>query len=154
LPDICHEFNQLTNNWPRRVGTDLFVPGINFQSRFLENTAQLFAWLAPTAHPDWARGPDMITQEQFLAHLRETAPPYTTEEQDPQFPPLANAYYLHPGLPLSEGQYLEELVDFFSPLTDVDRELIKAFVLSLAWGGPPGSRPAWLFTAPENDLLG
>jgi hypothetical protein len=29
------------------------------------------------------------------------------------------------------------------------------FVLTLFWGGPPpGQRPAWLFTGPENDPLG
>jgi hypothetical protein len=154
LPDICQELNQLTGDWPRRIEKDLFVPGANFEPRFLETHAELFAWLAPQAHPDWARGSDMISPECFLAHLKETAQQYATIEQYPHFPALPAAYYLHPPLPISEGQYLEQFVDFFNPFTDLDRELIKAFVMSLAWGGPPGSRPAWLFTAPDDDPHG
>jgi hypothetical protein len=154
LPDICAEFNQLTGGWPRRNDKDLFVPGDNYEPRFLESHAELFAWLAPQAHPDWARGSDMISPECFLAHLKETAQQYATIEQYPHFPALPAAYYLHPPLPISEGQHLEHLVDFFDPYTDLDRELIKAFVMSLPWGGPPGSRPAWLVTSPEDDPHG
>jgi hypothetical protein len=58
---------------------------------------------------------------------------------------------MHPPLPATDGTFLDGLVSYFSPLTPVDGNLIKAFILGLAFGGPPGSRPAWLFTAPSDD---
>jgi hypothetical protein len=154
LCDVCYKLHELTKGWPRRVDKVLFVPGANHEARYLENPAQLFAWLDAQACVDWGRASDMVSQERFLAHLQECAPRYESVEKFPHFPPLVDAFYLHPPLPVSEGQYLEQLVNFFSPLTDVDRELIRAFIISLPWGGPPGSRPAWLFTASDDDPLG
>src|SRR5262245_9983964 len=61
---------------------------------------------------------------------------------------------MYPPLPEKDGEYLEEFIAFFKPLSSTDGELIMAFVVSLAWGGAPGSRPAWLFTAPESDSHG
>jgi hypothetical protein len=114
----------------------------------------LLAWLDAQALVDWGRQSDMVSQERFHAHLRETAQQYDAVEQYPHWPPFPRAYYLYPPLPVTEGQYLDQFVGFFSPLTETDRQLIRAFVLSLAWGGPPGSRPAWLFTAPDDDPHG
>jgi hypothetical protein len=42
----------------------------------------------------------------------------------------------------------------FSPATLVDFDLLKAFFLSLFWGGAPGARPAWLFTSDDDDPQG
>jgi len=33
-------------------------------------------------------------------------------------------------------------------------QLIKAFLLTLFWGGRPGARPVFLFTAPDDDPQG
>jgi hypothetical protein len=155
LQDICHELYDLTGGWPKRVDNSLFVPGANHAPRFLESPPQLFAWLAPQAHPDWAQGSDMITQETFLAHLQETAERFDAIERFPHWPPLADTYYMHPPLPdHTDGEYLDALVERFTPLTGTDRQLIRAFIVGLAWGGPPGARPAWLFTAPDDDPLG
>lgn len=57
---------------------------------------------------------------------------------------------MHPPIPEPSGR-LGLLLDFFCPATPVDRELLKAFFLTLFWGGPPGSRPAFLITGPEDD---
>ena len=58
---------------------------------------------------------------------------------------------MHPELPDTDGQYLEHFVSFFHPRTDTDRDLIRSFLLCLCWGAPPGARPAYLVTAPEDD---
>jgi hypothetical protein len=110
--------------------------------------------IAAIGHPDWARGPDMITPEVFLAHLQETAEQFDGVELFPHFPQLPQTFYLHPPLPQTDGTHLENFIDFFHPYTSVDRGLIRAFVAALAWGGPPGSRPAWLVTAPDDDPQG
>jgi hypothetical protein len=154
LPDVCHELDELTEGWPRRVGKELFVPGEGYEPRFLENATELFAWLDARALVDWGGGSDMISPERFHAHLRETSHRYESVERYPHFPPIPGHYYLHPPLPHTNGDYLAHFLDFFSPQTETDRQLMEAFVLSLCWGGPPGSRPAWLFTAPEDDPQG
>src|SRR5262245_48479939 len=76
LPDICHELDQLTGGWPRRVEKTLFVPGANHEPRYLETHSQLFAWLDTKAFIDWGRSSDMVSQERILAHLQETAQQY------------------------------------------------------------------------------
>jgi hypothetical protein len=154
MQEICNVLYSLTNGWPKRVGRDLFVPGSDHKPRFLETPPQLFAWLDAHAFVDWGRNSDMISQERLLAHLQETAEGFDAVEQYPHWPPLPGAYYFHPALPVTEGQFLDQFVGFFSPLTSTDRELIKAFTVSLAYGGPPGSRPGWLFTARKNDPEG
>src|SRR5258707_616458 len=45
LSDICHELEQLTSGWPRRVDRTLFARGPGHHPRYLDNPAQLFAWL-------------------------------------------------------------------------------------------------------------
>jgi hypothetical protein len=44
------------------------------------------------------------------------------------------------------GNRLEGLLDFFNAATPVDRELIRAKILTMFWGGAPGSRPVFLNT--------
>jgi hypothetical protein len=154
MPTICEDLFSLTGGWPKRVGDLLFVPGPEHRPRFLESPAQLLAWLDAQAFVDWGRASDMISQERFLAHLQETAERFDAVEQYPHWPPLPSAYYMHPALPETDGEHLEEFISFFSPLTSTDGELLKVFVAGLAWGGQPGSRPAWLFTAPEDDPQG
>jgi hypothetical protein len=154
MSDICHVLYEMTDGWPRRVDKMLFAPGAEFEPRFLENAAQLFAWIDHQAVADWGKASDMISMEWFMAHLEETALRYDSVERFPHWPPLPQTFYLHPLLPSTDGHYLEAFLDFFSPYTSIDRQLIRAFIASLLWGGPPGSRPAWLFTAPDEDPEG
>lgn len=151
---IYNELDTLTGGWPKRVDNLLFVPGANYQPRYIESTAQLFAWMDAQSFIDWGRSSDMVSQERLLAHLQETAEHFDAIERFPQWPALPDTYYMFPPLPATAGEYLREFVNFFSPLTEVDRELITAFILSLFWGGAAGSRPAWLFTASANDPRG
>jgi hypothetical protein len=154
IKDICADLYPLTDGLPKRVDNLLFVPGDAYRPRYLETAPQLFAWLDAQFFVNWGRASDMISQERLLAHLQETADRFDAIECYPHWPPIPGAYYLHPPLPATNGQYLESFVNFFSPYTDTDRDLIRAFVMSLAWGGPAGARPAWLFTAPEDDPEG
>lgn len=154
LSEICNELYQRTGDWPKRVDKTLFVPGLDGKPRFLEKVPQLFSWLDAQLFIDWANGSDMITPDRLFAHLEETAERFDAVEQYPHWPPLPDTYYMLPTLPKSNGEYLREFVDFFSPQTATDRELLQAFVMSLPWGGTPGSRPAWLFTAAKDDSQG
>ena len=50
----------------------------------------------------------------------------------------------------STGQTLEEFLRFFHPATDLDRSLLRVFVLTLFWGGPPGQRPLFVIGPAES----
>jgi hypothetical protein len=58
---------------------------------------------------------------------------------------------MHPPLQGGDGKALNWLLGRFCPATLIDFDLIKAFFLSLLWGGTPGARPAWLFTSVDDD---
>ena len=82
--------------------------------------------------------------------MRMNAERFDAIETLPHFPPIQGIYYLHQEVPQAGGQ-LEALLDFFRPATPLDRELIKAMILTFFWGGEPGARPAFLVTGPDKD---
>jgi hypothetical protein len=141
----------LTGGWPRRVDNELFVI-VDGKPFFVNSTAQLFAWMDMQCLVDWRAASDCVSQERFFEGLRMTAQAYEAIELLPHFPALPGTYYCHPGLPSADGQCLERLVGFFCPETPTDREQIKALIMTLFWGGPPGARPAALITGPDQDV--
>lgn len=151
---------ELSKGWPRRVGNLLFAEAPGPKPLWLETPSQLFAWISsllPAGEANglrWAQGPDMMSEGRFLAYLAQQSEAYDAVESYPHWPPLPSTYYMHPPVTGGDGRALRELVRRFSPATPVDQDLIEAFFLSLLWGGPPGSRPAWLFTCEEGDSKG
>ena len=151
LSDIRSDLYTITGGWPKRAGRDLFVQGNNDRPNYLDSPTRLFAWVLEHAHVDWHRGSDCISQEQFFASLQATAEEYESIEILPHFPHRPAVWYMYPDLPATNGSHMEQLIDFFTPSTPVDRELIKALALTLVWGGEPGHRPAFLITGPDRD---
>jgi hypothetical protein len=154
MPTLVQEFLSETGGWPKRVGSLLFCEGPDHQPVFLESPQQLFAWVSDQAFVEWAKGPGLVPQEQFHAYLRMHAEGYDAVETVPHFPPRPRTYYMHPPLPETDGSYLNHLVGRFNPHTPRDGNLIMAYVVSLFFGGPPGTRPAWLVTGPPGDPQG
>lgn len=149
--NIRDDLFDMTGGWPKRVGDVLFAEGPNHTPLYLDSPTELFAWLDDSFLVDWWRGSDAVTQERFCANLRMSAEAFESVELYPHWPPLPNTYYMHPPLPETDGSHLHTLVGYFAPLTSVDTDLVRAFILSLFWGGEPGSRPAWLIIGPDND---
>ncbi|HYT90505.1 MAG TPA: hypothetical protein VEL76_17495 [Gemmataceae bacterium] len=89
-----------------------------------------------------------MTKEEFFKRLRqrdqwEWATPH------PHFPPIPSVLYLAKTPKAENNGKLDELVGRFRPKTAKDKELIKALVLTLFWGGPPGKRPQFVIAAEE-----
>jgi hypothetical protein len=139
-----------TGGWPKRVGDELFVPGDGGAPLWLGSPAELFAWAQGRLPGDrgnqvsWAKGSDKVSQEVFHAYLRQHAEEYLAVETAPHEPPVPGYYYMHPPLKGGDGQALAALIDRFNPATEVDKQLIKAYFLTLLWGGPCGLRPAFV----------
>jgi hypothetical protein len=152
--DIAHDLLAMTGVWPRRVGSRLFVHEAGLRPDFLDTVNQLFAWMRLGIRVSWATGPDCTSRSEFLEALRLACRQYDEVVPFPHFPPVPNVYYHHDPLPPADGTAMSGLLSRFAPASPLDAYLLRAFVLTLFWGGPAGQRPGWLFTGPENDPLG
>ena len=153
VQEIAQQLEALAPGWPKRVGETLFIATPDQQPVYLESPTRLMAWIDSFAKVDWTRGNLSITQERFYEHLRMTVEQFDAIETLPHWPPLERIYYMHQPVPEPAG-VLGKLLDYFNPATPLDRELIKAVFMTLFWGGPPGSRPAFLLTGRDQDPEG
>jgi hypothetical protein len=151
---------ELTSGWPKRVGALLFAESQDGRPLWLPNSDALFAWIgqqipAEVANPVcWATGRDKVTKGEFYQYLEQTAEAFDAVEAFPHYPPLPRTCYMHPLPTGGDGKALAGLLDRFTLATAADADLVRAFFLSLLWGGQPGQRPAWLFTSEEGDTEG
>lgn len=148
--EIMADLQAISPGWPKAVGEKLFLQTSDYRPQYLDNPARFFAYIDGRAQVAWTKGTRLITQERIYAHLQMKAESYKAIEVMPHTPRRPGVFYMHPELPRSSGK-LDRFLDFFCPHTPIDRQLIKAFIATLAWGGPPGQRPAWLITGPDND---
>ena len=151
IETIAAELHMIKPHWPKRVIEQLFIQTPDYQPVYLNSAARLFAWIDRHASVDWTKGASFVTQERFYEHKRMTAPQYDAIETLPHWPPISGIYYMHPKVVAGDGSYLERLLNFFCPATPRDRQLIKALILTLFWGGSPGQRPGFLITGPDKD---
>lgn len=150
MSEISDLLSAITGGWPKRVGPMLFIEGRDGKPHWLDSPPKLFAWIDRQAKVNWTKGGAFITQERFYEDQRTHAEAFDAIETSPHFPPMPRTYYMHRAVG-KPGAKLDGLIDFFSPDSETDRELIKAFILTLFWGGFPGRRPAFLFTGPDTD---
>jgi hypothetical protein len=151
IQTITATMGMLKPEWPKRVGEQLFIQTPDYRPVFLNSPPRLFAWIDRLAHVDWTKGANYVTHERFYEHLRMTVAQYDAIETLPHWPPIPGIYYMHEPIPPTNSARLEELLDKFCPETFLDRQLIKALILTLFWGGSPGQRPGFLVTGPDND---
>jgi hypothetical protein len=156
MPELIGKLVTQSGNWPKRVAEKLFVQTQDHTPVFLESPTQLIGWLDGIASVCWADGSSMITQARFYEYVRKfSAQRFDAIETLPHHPLMPKTYYMHPAVqPKTGGKLLDRFLDFFSPASDVDRILIRAAILTLFWGGPPGQRPAFRIDGPEDDTLG
>ena len=136
--DMVNYLMGKTGDWPKRVDETLFLQTKDYEPIYLQSPTQLFGYLDGIAEILWVGGPSMVTQERFYEHVRKfSAEKFKVIETAPHYPVMDGAYYMHPPINTTiGGGYLERLLDFFSPETGTDRELVRAAILTLFWGGP------------------
>ena len=142
--------------WPRRVGGLLFADADGV-IRWLERPESIFAWIGEWARVQWAVGSDkegftFTPKVEFVAHLQARAQEYEAVEELPHEPPIPGAYYgwRGPADYQPTGEYLSGLLEFFdNPATPHDAAIIRAMFLTPAWGGLPGTRPAFAIMAKD-----
>ena len=146
MNQIIDELNKRFYAWPRTVNSELFINsghGIDF----LGDHECLFGWLSRFGLVRWdKKNIGFVSQGQLFKELKRSARRYRTASYSPYEPPVEDHFCRW--LPVAgDGRSLETFLDFFSPDTVLDRQLIKALLLTTVWGGPPGKRPAFVITA-------
>ena len=148
-----------TGGWPRRVERMLFATdnsGGQLAPLWLDKPDDLFGWISGQGDEinnsvNWVQKQGMVTKAEMDAYLRQAAESYDAVESFPHQPSLPRHYYLHPSPQGGDGKALAEFLDCFSPATSLDRELMKAALMTVVWGGPSGQRPAFLITTDEEE---
>lgn len=150
LAEIRADVFRLCRGWPKREYDRLVVPRPNRTGvRVLHSPRALFAWLNEQCGHSWVNGAEMASRgdlfESLLAHAQELS----RVEAFPHYPKLPGHEYLCPAAGSGDGAALRGLLAKFAPATPLDGELLKAFALTLVWGGPCGERPLFLITGEE-----
>ena len=115
---------------------------------WIDSPSSLFGYLQSRAGiVEWKGGPGFATKEETYCELQRQSPSFVTVEPLPHWPPIKDHYYTCPIPAPGDGRALTQLVDFHCLETEVDRELTFALYATGIWGGPPGTRPAFLVTA-------
>ena len=135
-----------SNGWPKRAGNDLFVLQDD-SIRTLKKTTSLFAWLRESTEINWKTGSRLATKDEIFETIGNRCEQFDSVESYPHFPRIANVYYTCKDRPAGSGKYLEQFLDFFCPSSPIDRQLLLAAIVTTFWGGAPGGRPAFQFSA-------
>ena len=143
---------EVTNRFPDKlfsVGNQLFADQGTEHPWLLKNPTTLFAFMKRAGNVDWnSRHAGAVTQGEFFEELKTRVPRFESIEIRPHFPPIARIKYLcNTSIQPGNGDRLAELLGRFEPATMLDMELLKAFTVTLLWGGPAGRRPLFIFAA-------
>ena len=155
MSEIIENIRRHADDWPRRVDNMLFVKGehgIDYFDR--RTTAGLFGWLRRLFRVDWKAGGNFVSASELFAEIERTAPRYDAIEVLPHERPIEGIYYRYPAPPAGDGKHLRWLLNRFRPETTADRELIQAAMMTAFWGGPPGTRPAFVITSDDGRGVG
>lgn len=158
MAEVLAAVYERTGNWPRRVGGAIFTHDEsqpNSPVDWLDSAPAAFGWLSSRCGiVDFRRGPGCVTKEEVFHELRRVSQQYDAVEELPHFPPLARHYYACQAPEPGDGAALAKLVQFFSPDSDADYNLILAMFVTPFWGGRGGARPCFVITASEGRGIG
>ena len=125
--------------------------------RIISSTEDLFAWSHERLRLHWISGREVVDRDtgdaltpvgrsEFYAHCKNSIEPaYWGIELMPHEPIIDDYLYIHGDLPESDGTALAEISEKLNFATEDDHDLMLAALMTPAWGGPPGARPAFVF---------
>lgn len=152
ITEVERDIKDLTGDWPRNVGGQLFIPRSGGRGiSWLPDADALFAYLgyATNRPPIIKSGAGFHPKREIFSHLQRQTTSYVAVEELPHEPPIANHFYACPAVASGTGDTLRNLVNRFSPETEIDRDLIWAAFVTPFLGSDGGTRPAFCITAPD-----
>jgi hypothetical protein len=156
MPEVLAAAHDALGDWPRRLDSVPFVDEGGDSEIHLfdrDRTAALFGWIRGKCKVEWKSG-GFIPRDEFICELVRRATCYKSIEQFPHEPLIGDVYYREHQIKPGNGKRLEALLDRYNPETTADRQLIKAALLTLFWGGSPGARPVFVSTSDEGRGVG
>lgn len=153
--EIAFDLKCVTGGFPKRVGSRLFVIGDKNEIIWIDNSAKLFAEISGRfkIKLKWGHSEGAITKNEFFEYLKGKAERFEMVSTMPHFPERKEIFYALPreikAVQTNKKSAFDGLVDFFSPATSQDRALIKAAIMTPAWGGDGGERPAFFIESDE-----
>ena len=160
IEDMINEVFTRFLGFPRRLGSTLFDHDRDTgRIRLLENQSSLLAWIAEkSGHPvAWTRSIEgAISTEQLFEAITAKASEYSLISGVPTWPARSDVYYTHDKLPMPDpdAKKFNELCGFFSPASEADRLLIRAFMASPCFFVPRVDRPMWVIDAEQGQGTG
>lgn len=154
-----------TNGWPKRIGGVLFALAEGYDEElvassddivYLKSQDEFYAWcqknigLAFTAKKTVLhemRSVNPVTRGEFYRIVQQGVEQFDSIELLPHTPKIKGSFYFPTALPKPTGNAVNELLAVLNAETEVDRALMLAALLTPGWGGPPGARPAFVFTS-------
>ena len=155
INEIWIKIHFVTEGKIHRVGKCPFVVLDSGEIKMLQSPAELFAYLFyKGALINWSdRVAGGITKSEMYQYVGTHAQLFEQITGLPHYPKLETVFYSKIFGAESTGA-LDQLIRMFNYATDADRQLLMAMFLTPFWGGPGGSRPAFLIDGLENDPLG
>jgi hypothetical protein len=158
MEEVLRRIRAKTEDWPRRVDGCVFVDD-HAGARgvcWLNSTSAFFGWLQTrVGKVEWhGKILGAVNREETFAELQRTSTAYLAIEELPHEPKIVGHYYACENLEPGDGQALHELLDRFAPETPIDRDLLQAYLMTAIWGGPGGTRPAFLITSDHGRGVG
>lgn len=155
---VLSRFQKLLNGKVVNINDELVVLPDNPEGRLfaLNNATDVFSYLGTAFKgiPDWRHGQGYMSKDELFSALTAHLPEYESIEKAPHFPRLNKSIYLLPELPAADISVLNDFLDFFSPETPYDRDLILSMFLTTLWGGPAGQRAPFLVTSKDGRGVG
>lgn len=150
LPAIFEQLSSICAQWPKNVAGQMVVSNDRGELRVLAKPSQLFAYLGHFSEIHWHRGGIRFDREVFYHYVLEQIPAFAAAELLPHWPPVTDVLYHHQAIPPVTTGVIDRFLNFFSPASPHDLQLLKALLLTLFWGGAGGQRPLFVLTqAPQ-----
>lgn len=155
LEDISRRFW----GFPRRVGSTLFDLDHNTGHIRLINAPQdLMAWIQEKSGHcvEWAKVDGATSHAEFFSSVFANSQYYELISGVPNWPKRDDVFYTHANLPEPdpEAKAFMQFCSFFSPATETDWHLLRAFIASPIYYKPKVDRPLWIIDATSGQGTG
>jgi len=144
-PMSLREVTAQIGDWPKKLGSALFH--LNDEDVVeLNSSKALHAFFANRGQVEFLeKGIGVISMGVLFESLLQTLPTFDGVSNCPHVPPRDDVYYTHDDLQQKAGtEFLDKLVDYFSPETEKDRLLIKAAFCTPMVNVDGGGRPIFI----------
>ena len=147
--DIYEDVKRRFLGFPYRMGEKLF--DIDKDTRNLieiRDSTALFSWMWNKSdnHIDWRQGSKFMNKKEFFVYITQKTKEYNQVIYAPTFPEHESNFRGYPDLPEpdEEHKYFNHWVDFFNPVDDLNKLLLKALFASPLYYEPEEKRPLWI----------